>query len=162
MKPEVDPSALIVATAVVDGNVTIGARSSVWHHAVLRGDTDRIIVGAETNLQDHVIVHTDAGIVCRIGNRVTVGHAAIIHGATVEDECLIGIRATVLNGCTIGSGSIIAAGAVVPENTTIPERSVVMGIPARVVRPVQSRDIERIQRGWKHYVELASHYLGKT
>ncbi len=159
MKPKVDPAAWVAPSAVVNGNVVIGPRASVWHHAALRGDSDLLIVGAETNLQDHVIVHTDAGIVCHIGDRVTVGHAAIIHGATIEDECLIGIRATVLNGCRIGRGSVVAAGAVVPENTVVPPFSVVMGIPARVVRPVQPRDAERIERGWRHYVELAAAQL---
>ena len=129
MKPQIHSSVFVAETATIVGNVSIGFESSVWYGAVLRGDTDRIIVGHQTNIQDHVILHTDAGLVCEIGSRVTVGHAAIVHGANVHDDCLIGIRSVILNGCEIGAGSIIGAGTVIPERTVVPPGSVVMGVP---------------------------------
>ncbi|MFZ5624068.1 MAG: gamma carbonic anhydrase family protein, partial [Gemmatimonadota bacterium] len=113
--PVIHSSAFIAPGAVVLGDVTIGRESSVWYTAVLRGDMAPITIGAETNLQDAVIVHVDEGVPCTIGSRVGVGHRAILHGCTVEDECLIGMGAIVLNGARIGTGSVVAAGAVVRE-----------------------------------------------
>jgi carbonic anhydrase/acetyltransferase-like protein (isoleucine patch superfamily) len=118
------------------GDVTLGEDSSVWYGAVLRGDMDAIVVGAQTNLQDGAIVHVDDGFPCIVGARVGVGHRVILHGCTVEDECLIGMGSVLLNGVRIGTGSVIAAGAVVPEGMTVPPGSLVMGVPGRIVRPV--------------------------
>lgn len=148
-------SVFIAPTATVLGKVNIGEHSSVWFGAVVRGDTELIEIGESTNIQDLSLLHADAGVPCRIGNRVTVGHAAIVHGAIVEDETMIGMRAVVLNGATIGSHSIIAAGAVVPEGMQIPPRSLVMGMPAKVIRSTNDEHLERIRYAADHYVEAA-------
>jgi len=116
----IHPTAFIAPGAVVLGDVTLGARASVWYAAVLRGDTAPILVGEATNLQDGTIVHADAGKPAHIGARVGVGHRVILHGCTVEDECLIGMGSVLLNDVHIGTGSVVAAGAVVPEGTRVP------------------------------------------
>ena len=146
----------IADNATVVGQVRLGDFSSIWFGAVVRGDTEWIEIGSHTNVQDLSILHADAGIPCRLGDRVTVGHAAIVHGATVEDDVMIGMRAIVLNGCTIGSRSIVAAGALIPEGTTIPPRSLVMGVPGKVVRQVSDRELQRIDYAWQHYVEAGA------
>jgi carbonic anhydrase/acetyltransferase-like protein (isoleucine patch superfamily) len=140
------------------GDVTLGARASVWYGAVLRGDMDRIEVGEATNLQDGTIVHVDEGRPAVIGARVGVGHRVILHGCTVEDECLIGMGSVVLNGVVIGAGSVVAAGAVVLEGMVVPPGSLVMGVPARVARPVDEALRARIQGTWQHYVAEAERH----
>ena len=154
----IDSTAWIADSATVLGEVHIGARSSVWFGAVIRGDIEAIRIGEETNIQDLACLHADAGKPCTLGSRVTMGHQAIVHGATVEDECLIGIGAIVLNGAHIGQHSIIGAGAVVPEGKVIPPRSLVLGMPGKVVREVTEADIARILHGYQHYVEAAAKY----
>ena len=152
-RPElVDRSAFLAPGAVVLGDVTIGKDSSVWYGAVIRGDCEAIKIGSETNVQDGCILHADPGFPCTLGNRVTLGHAAIVHGATVEDDVLIGMKAVVMNGAKIGRGSIVAVGAVVTEGTEIPAGSVAMGQPAKVKRPVEERDLAYIRRAAEHYV----------
>jgi carbonic anhydrase/acetyltransferase-like protein (isoleucine patch superfamily) len=136
------------------GDVTLGARASVWYGAVLRGDMDRIVIGEDTNLQDGTIVHVDEGRPALIGARVGVGHRAILHGCTVEDDCLVGMGSILLNGVVLSAGSVVAAGAVVREGMVIPPGSLVMGVPARVVRPVDDGLRARIRATWRHYVEL--------
>jgi carbonic anhydrase/acetyltransferase-like protein (isoleucine patch superfamily) len=126
--------------------------------AVIRGDCEPVRIGAQTNIQDLCCLHGDPGFPCQIGDRVTVGHAAIVHGATIENECLIGIRATILNGAVIGTGSIIAAGALIPEGKVIPPHSLVMGIPGKVARIVTESDRKLIDRGWKHYCDMSKLY----
>src|SRR5580704_11848647 len=126
----IDPTAFIAQGAIVLGDVVIGGGSSVWYNSVLRGDTDRITIGAETNIQDLSMIHADPGVQCVVGNRVTVGHRVILHGCLVEDDCLIGMGAVLLNGARIGSGSVIGAGALVLENTDVPAGSLVLGFPA--------------------------------
>lgn len=162
----VHPTAWVAPGAIVLGEVTLGERSSVWYGAILRGDNDRIVVGAETNLQDGTIVHVDEGVPCLIGRRVGVGHRALLHGCTVEDECLIGMSSTILNRAVIGTGSVVAAGALVPEGMKVPPGSLVMGVPGRVVRPVDDKLRERIQMTWVHYIEQARRHaagdLGRT
>ena len=153
--PAIDPSAFIARGAVVLGDVRLGKDASVWYGAVLRGDTDRITVGDGTNLQDLVVVHADEGVPCAIGSRVTVGHRAILHGCTVEDDCLIGMGAIVLNGARVGGGSVIGAGALLLENADVPPGSIVVGVPGRVVRPVDEATRRRVEQGWRHYVEQA-------
>jgi len=148
----------VAPTAVVLGDVTLGARASVWYGAVLRGDMAPITVGEATNLQDGTIVHVDEGVPATIGARVGVGHRAILHGCIVEDDCLVGMGAILLNGVLVGSGSVIAAGAVVPEGVVIPSGSLVMGVPARVVRLVDDALRERIRHTWKHYVAEAERH----
>ncbi len=143
------------------GDVTLGPRASVWYGTVLRGDMDRIVVGEATNLQDGTIVHVDAGMPALIGARVGVGHRAILHGCTVEDECLIGMGSILLNGVVIGTGSVVAAGAVLREGMVVPPGSLVMGVPGRVVRPVDDTLRARIRETWQHYVaEAARHRAG--
>ena len=140
----------------------MGAESSVWYGAVLRGDMAPIVIGAQTNLQDGTLVHVDEGVPCRIGSRVGVGHRVILHGCTVEDDCLVGMGAVLLNHVRISTGSVVAAGAVLPEGMQVPPRSLVMGVPARIVRPVDERLSRRIAETWAHYVKQASaHHAGK-
>jgi carbonic anhydrase/acetyltransferase-like protein (isoleucine patch superfamily) len=158
-RPElVDPTAYIAPGAVVLGDVTLGAEASVWFNAVIRGDTDAIRIGDQTNVQDLCVIHCDEGVPCSLGNRVTMGHGAVVHGATVGDDCLIGMKAVVLNRAIIGAGSLIAVGAVVTEGTEIPPASLVMGIPGRVVRPLTELDQLRIQHAAAHYVAAAKRY----
>lgn len=160
--PTIHPDAFIHSAAHVIGDVTLGARASVWPTAVLRGDSAPIVVGAESNLQDAVILHVDRGVPCTIGARVAVGHRAIIHGATVHDDCLIGMGAIVLNGAVIGSGSIVGAGALVTEGMIVPPNSLVLGIPGRVVRPTTPEERERIAKTVAAYLELqAEHRAGR-
>lgn len=158
-RPELQSdSAWIAPTATVVGEVHLGAQSSVWFGAVIRGDCDSVTIGDRTNVQDLACLHADPGFPCRVGSDVTIGHAAIVHGATVEDEVLIGIRATVLNGARIGRGSLIGAAALVTEGAIIPPGSLVMGVPGKVVRQVNASDLERIRRGAAHYVAAADAY----
>lgn len=149
------PTAFIAPGAVVIGDVTIGEHSSVWFNAVLRGDTESIVIGRQTNIQDGCILHADAGFPCTLGDRVTLGHGAIVHGAAVEDDVMIGMRAVVMNGAKIGRGSIVAVGAIVLEDMHVPPGSVVMGAPATVKREVTERDTDRIRHATTHYVEAA-------
>jgi len=158
---EIDPSAFLAPGAVVTGEVRIGARSSVWFNTVVRGDTDAIIIGAETNLQDLTLVHVDHGEPAVVGNRVTVGHRAILHGCVIEDDCLIGMGAILLSGCRIGSGSLIGAGALVREGQSVPPGSLAVGAPARVVGPVGEGHREAIRSGAWHYAKLSREYLAR-
>ena len=144
------------------GDVTLGPRSSVWYQAVLRGDMAPIVIGEATNLQDGTIVHVDEGKPALIGARVGVGHRAILHGCVVEDECLIGMGSILLNDVRVGTGSVVAAGAVVREGTVIPPGSLVVGVPARVVRHVDDGLRARIRGTWAHYVEEAARHRGGT
>ncbi|HXO84661.1 MAG TPA: gamma carbonic anhydrase family protein, partial [Gemmatimonadales bacterium] len=157
-KPKVHPTAFIAPGAVVMGDVTLGPRSSVWYQAVLRGDMAPIVIGEATNLQDGTIVHVDEGKPARIGARVGVGHRVILHACTVEDECLIGMGSILLNDVHVGTGSVIAAGAVVTEGMRIPPGSLVMGVPARVVRHVDDGLRARIKGTWEHYVAEAERH----
>jgi carbonic anhydrase/acetyltransferase-like protein (isoleucine patch superfamily) len=154
----IHPTAFIAPTAVVLGDVTLGPRASVWYQAVLRGDMAAIIIGEATNLQDGTIVHVDEGQPAVIGARVGVGHRAILHGCTVEDDCLIGMGSVLLNGVRIGTGSVVGAGAVVLEELQVPPGSLVVGVPARVVRPVDDALRARIRGTWQHYVAEAERH----
>lgn len=160
--PRIDPTAFIAPGAVVLGDVTLGPHASVWYQAVLRGDMAAIVIGAETNIQDGTIVHVDEGKPATIGARVGVGHRVILHGCTVEDECLIGMGSVLLNGVVIGTGSVVAAGAVLPEGMVVPPGSVVMGVPATVARPVDDVLRARIRGTWEHYVVEAERHRGGT
>ncbi|MDQ3696758.1 MAG: gamma carbonic anhydrase family protein [Gemmatimonadota bacterium] len=155
----VHPTAFIHERATVLGDVTLGARVSVWPEAVLRGDAAAIVIGDETNVQDGVIIHVDPGVPATVGRRVTIGHRAIVHGATVEDDCLIGMGAILLNHVRVGSGSIVAAGAVVPEGSSIPPNSLVIGVPGRVVRETTPDMRDRIARGVESYLALMEEHL---
>jgi carbonic anhydrase/acetyltransferase-like protein (isoleucine patch superfamily) len=145
----------VAPNATVLGHVELGADASVWYGAVIRADNDLIALGEGTNVQDGCILHTDERLPMRIGARVTIGHAAVLHGCTVDDEALIGIGAVILNGARIGRHCIIGARSLVTEGKEIPERSLVMGSPARVVRAVTDAEIEGIRASAEHYVKKA-------
>jgi carbonic anhydrase/acetyltransferase-like protein (isoleucine patch superfamily) len=151
--PTVHPSAFVDSSAQVIGDVHVGAESSVWMNVVIRGDVNYIRIGARSNIQDltcvHVMRETHPAI---IGNDVTVGHSAVVHGCTIEDGCLIGMGAVLLNGCHIGTGSIVAAGAVVPERMIVPPGSMVMGVPATVRRALTPEEKASIKRYADSYV----------
>lgn len=150
----IHPTAFIHPAAHVLGNVILGARVSIWPTAVLRADSDSIVIGDDSNVQDGTVIHVDPGVHTTIGKRVAIGHRAIVHGSTIEDDCLIGMGAIVLNGCHIGAGSLIAAGAVCTEGMVIPPRSLVMGVPAKVRREVSDDERERIAHTVRAYIEL--------
>ena len=160
--PRIHPTAFVHPAAHVIGNVTLGARGSVWLTAVLRGDSDAITIGEDSNVQDGTIIHVDPGVPCSIGARVAIGHRAIVHGATVADDCLIGMGSILLNDVRVGTGSVIAAGAVVPEGMQVPPGSLVMGVPARVVRHVDDGLRARIRGTWEHYVAEAERHRRGT
>ncbi|MBW8885709.1 MAG: gamma carbonic anhydrase family protein [Planctomycetia bacterium] len=151
----IDSSAFVAPGAVIIGDVTIGAESSVWFGAVIRGDTEALRIGRQTNVQDGCVLHADEGFPCTLGDRVTLGHGAIVHGATVEDDCLIGMRAVVMS-------SIVAVGSIVTEGSEIPPGSVAIGQPAKVKRATTDRDRERIRHAAKHYVAAANEYRGNS
>jgi carbonic anhydrase/acetyltransferase-like protein (isoleucine patch superfamily) len=151
----IDPSVFLAAGAIVLGDVHLGRDVSVWYHAVVRGDTERIAIGEGTNIQDLSMVHADPGVPCVVGRRVTVGHRVILHGCVIEDDCMIGMGAILLNGVHVGTGSVVGAGAVVVEGTTIPAGSLVLGIPGRIVKPVDEAMRFRIDHAWRHYVDQA-------
>jgi carbonic anhydrase/acetyltransferase-like protein (isoleucine patch superfamily) len=142
--------------ALVIGDVTIGDRASIWPFAVVRGDTAPITIGADTNIQDGCVIHVDHGVPATIGDRVAIGHRAIVHGATVESDVLIGMGAILLNEVHVGTGSIIGAGAVCPEGMRIPANSLVLGVPGRVVRSTTAEERGRIGRTVASYLELIS------
>jgi carbonic anhydrase/acetyltransferase-like protein (isoleucine patch superfamily) len=158
IQPKIATSAYVDTGAHVIGDVWIGERSSVWPSVILRGDLDPIRVGDDTNIQDGTIIHTDRGFPATLGNRVTVGHAAVLHGCTIEDDSLIGIGARVLNGARIGRGAVVAAGALVPEGMQVAPGMLVMGTPAKPKREVSAEEQERFQRGVSGYVERGRLY----
>jgi len=140
--PQLHPESWVAPNAVVMGNVTLGEKASVWYSATVRAEFEPIVIGAGSNIQDSVTIHADPGFPTTIGQRVTVGHNAVLHGCTVEDDCLIGIGAVVGNGAIIGAGSIVAPGAVVPRRMVVPPGSMVVGIPAKVQRELTEDEIK--------------------
>jgi carbonic anhydrase/acetyltransferase-like protein (isoleucine patch superfamily) len=154
-QPRVDPSAYAAPTSVVLGDVTLGARASVWYHAVLRGDCEEIRIGAGSNIQDNCTVHADPGFPAVVGEGVTVGHNTVLHGCVVEDGVLVGMGATVLNGARIGAGSLVAAAALVPQGMQVPPNSLVAGVPARVKRELTEEEQAGLRLNAEHYVALA-------
>ena len=154
----IDPTAFIHPEAFVCGDVTLGPRASVWPSAVIRADSAPITVGDSSNVQDGVIIHVDPGLPCTIGARVTIGHRAMVHGATVEDDCLIGIGAIVLNRVVVGRGSLVGAGALCSEGMVIPPNSLVLGVPAKVVREVDDKLRARIAAGVDAYIALGERH----
>jgi gamma-carbonic anhydrase len=157
--PKIAASAYIDPSAQVIGDVVVGERSSIWPNVTARGDTNSIRIGDDSNVQDNSVLHCDPGLFAlEIGNRVTVGHLAMLHGCTIGDDCMIGIGAVVLNGAKIGKGSVVAAGAVVPEGVELPPKSMVMGVPAKVKRQLTDVERQRFRDNAKHYVEAARIY----
>jgi carbonic anhydrase/acetyltransferase-like protein (isoleucine patch superfamily) len=160
ISPQIAPTAFIEQSAQIIGDVHIGEHSSVWFNCVLRGDVYHIRVGEATNIQDATVVHVTSGrFATIIGNNVTIGHSAVLHGCTIKDRSLIGIGAIILDDVTIGEESFIAAGSLVTPGTVIPPRSMVMGSPARVRREVTEAEIARINMHWKNYIEYKNSYL---
>ena len=148
----------IAANATVTGDVTLGQDVGIWFGAVLRADKDRIVIGDRSNIQDNSVVHTSRGFPVTIGTDVSVGHGAIIHGCTIGNRVLVGMGAIVLNGAVIGDGSLIGAGAVVTEGMVVPERSVVVGVPAKVIKQASEQQQQHIVHNAASYVELAGEY----
>ena len=157
-KVKKENNVFIAPNATVIGNVELKENSSVWFGAVLRGDNDKITIGERTNIQDNAIIHVDPGFSATIGNDVIIGHAAIVHGATIGNNTLIGMRATVLNGAVIGNFCIIGAHALVTEKMQVPDYSVVMGSPGKVVKQLTDKQIEAVKKNADVYVELAKKY----
>ncbi|QES40313.1 MULTISPECIES: gamma carbonic anhydrase family protein [Streptomyces] len=153
--PKIDQDAFTAPTSVVLGEVTLQAGASAWYGAVLRADCGPIVVGADSNIQDNCSLHVDPGFPLTIGERVSVGHNAVLHGCTVEDDALIGMGATVLNGAVIGTGSLVAAQALVPQGMQVPPGSLVAGVPAKVRRQLTDEEREGISLNGTLYVELA-------
>lgn len=156
--PKIHPTSFIHPLAYVSGDVTIGARVSIWPFASIRGDSDAITIGDDSNVQDGCVIHVDDDIPCTIGKRVGIGHRAIVHGAVVEDDVLIAMGAILLNGAHVGSGSIIGAGAVVREDFVVPPNSLVLGVPGRIVRETTTQERNRIARTVESYLELQERY----
>lgn len=154
----IHPTVFVAETATIVGEVTIYQDASVWYGAVIRGDADKIVIGEGTNVQDGAVIHCDAGLPTTIGKRVVIGHRAVVHGATIADDVMLGIGAIILNGAKIGEYSIVAAGALVPEGKEIPPRSLVMGVPGKVAREVTEEEIKRITDGAQTYIVRAKNY----
>ncbi|GAA2284956.1 gamma carbonic anhydrase family protein [Streptomyces ruber] len=154
-EPKVDRQAYTAPRSVVVGEVTLHPGASVWYGAVLRAEAEPIVVGANSNVQDNCTLHTDPGFPVSIGEGVSIGHNAVVHGATVEDGCLVGMGATVLNGAVIGAGSLVAAQALVPQGMRVPPGSLVAGVPAKVRRELTAEEREGLALNAAHYVELA-------
>jgi gamma-carbonic anhydrase len=157
--PKIAPTAYVDQASTVIGDVTMGDRSSVWPSAVLRGDVNRIVIGADTNIQDGSVLHGELDrYPVILGDRVTVGHMVCLHGCVVEDDVLVGIGAIVLNGAKVGHGSVIAAGALVPEGMEIPPESMVMGVPAKVRRQVTEEEKARFKENAQRYIRYRQDY----
>jgi len=160
--PQLHASCYIDLSAQLIGDVTLGAHSSVWMNAVLRGDVNSIRVGANSNVQDCAVLHGQRNLYpVIVGDWVTIGHNATVHGCVVEDECLIGIGARVLNNCRIGAGSIIAAGSVVPEHTVVPPRTLWAGVPAKMRRELTDKDRTLVLEYAKNYLHYTEIYLNE-
>ena len=156
--PQIHPSAFVHESAVVIGDVRIGARASIWPGAVLRGDNEPIIIGEESNVQDGSILHTDIGVPLTIGARVSVGHQCMLHGCTVEDGALIGIQAVLLNHSVIGKGSLVGAASLVTERKSFEAGSLIIGSPAKAVRALRPEEIEGLLKNAQSYVAHALEY----
>lgn len=155
-RPElIDETAYVAPNATIIGQVEVGAEASIWFGCVLRGDNDPITVGPRSNVQDLSVIHTDEGVPCRIGSGVTVGHRAVLHGATIADGALIGIGAIVLNSANVGEQAVVGAGAVVTEGQEIPPRCLALGVPAKVVRELTEEELGRLKHAADHYVDRA-------
>ncbi len=153
-KVKLEPGVFLASSADVMGDVSIKKGSSIWYGAVVRGDLESIEIGEMTNIQDNAVVHVDSYEPCKIGDFVTVGHGAVVHGCTVGDNCLIGMNSTVLNRAVVGENSIVAAGSVVTEDSVIPPNSMVMGIPGKVVRQLTEEEIESVKANAVRYEKL--------
>ncbi|KHL12506.1 carbonic anhydrase/acetyltransferase-like protein (isoleucine patch superfamily) [Mumia flava] len=160
--PTIDPDSFVAPTAVLCGDVHLGPQASVWYNAVLRADNERITIGAGSNVQDGCVFHVDTGKPVHVGERVSVGHRAVLHGCTVEDDALIGMGAVVLNGAHIGAGSMVAAGAVVLQDTVVPPGSLVAGIPGKVRRELTDAERDGLTTNAANYLALTQAHRAAT
>lgn len=158
IEPKIDKTAYIAEGAVVIGDVVLGAGSSVWFNAVLRSDNNFIRIGRNSNIQDGVVIHEDNDSPVIIGDNVTVGHKAMLHGCTIGDNSLIGMGAILLNGCVIGKNCVVAAGALVTSRTVVPDNSVIMGSPAKTIKPISDALLEEIGFDAEEYVQRGAEY----
>jgi len=158
LSPDIAASAWVADSARVIGNVSLGDDASIWFGVVVRGDTERIAIGRGSNIQDNSVVHADAGFPVSVGENVTVGHQAMLHGCTIGDHSLIGIQAVVLNGAKIGRHCLVGAGALVTEGQSFPDGSLILGTPARVVRQLSPEQMRGLEKSAEHYVENARRY----
>ncbi len=156
----VDATVYVAPNATIVGEVRIGAGASVWFGCVLRAEYAPITVGARTNIQDLTVVHSDVEQPCVLGEGVSVGHRAVVHGATIGDGALIGIGAVILNGATIGREALVGAGTLVPQGFVVPDRHLALGVPARIVRQLTADEVENQRAIADHYVALARAYAG--
>ncbi|GAA2176885.1 gamma carbonic anhydrase family protein [Arthrobacter parietis] len=154
--PSIPETVFVAPTASVIGKATFGDNASAFYGVSVRADTETITIGAGTNLQDNVVVHADPGFPATVGDRVSVGHSAVVHGCTIGNDCLIGMSATIMNGATIGEGSLVAAGAVVLEGMQVPPRSLVAGVPAKVRRELTDNELQDVRDNASRYQELAA------
>lgn len=161
-KPVIAKDAYISERASVIGAATIGARSSVWEYAVIRADYNTIIIGSDSNIQDNCTVHCDLGFPTSIGDGVIVGHNSVVHGCTIEDNVLIGIGAAILNNAHIGDHCIVGAGCVVTPGAKIPAKSLVLGVPGKVVRSLTKADLHILEDSQQKYVHLSRQYLAEA
>jgi carbonic anhydrase/acetyltransferase-like protein (isoleucine patch superfamily) len=160
-EPQVDPTAYVARGAILLGDVRIGPKASVWHGCVLRGDINSIEIGEGSNVQDGAIVHLADAFGVVVGRYVTIGHAAMIHACTIGDECLIGMQATILDGAEIGAQSIVGAHSLVTQGTKIPEGSLVLGVPAKVIRALTPEERARLRGNAEKYVKVAAFHKAK-
>ncbi|NYT82729.1 gamma carbonic anhydrase family protein [Alcaligenaceae bacterium] len=158
LAPDIHESAFVAAEATIIGQATLHENTSVWPGAVIRADNEPIVIGKGSNVQEGAVLHNDPGCPVHIGENVTIGHQAMLHGCTVEDGALIGIQAVVLNRAVIGKDSLVGAGAVVTEGKVFPERSLILGAPAKLVRTLSDEDIAGMRRNTQTYIERASRY----
>lgn len=160
--PSAHPSAFLAPTAVLSGDAQLAEDSSAFYGVSVRGDSAPIRVGARSNLQDNVVLHADAGFPCTVGEDVSIGHSAVVHGCTIGAGSLVGMSATIMNGAVIGEQSLVAAGALVLEGTQIPPRSLVAGAPAKVRRELSDEEVAKLAGNAAHYVELAARHREAT
>jgi carbonic anhydrase/acetyltransferase-like protein (isoleucine patch superfamily) len=160
--PRIDPTAWVAPNATLVGDVTIAAHASVFYGAVIRADRDAIRIGPGSNVQDNVVLHTDAGSPLTVGSRVSIGHSAVLHGCTIGDDSLIGMSATILNGAMIGAGTLVAAGALVLEQAEIPAGSLAVGAPAKAVRQLTQEEQLGLIENARHYAELSKEHSAAT
>jgi carbonic anhydrase/acetyltransferase-like protein (isoleucine patch superfamily) len=158
LAPSLEPGSWVAPSADLIGDVRLGAGASVWFGAVIRADNTQIAIGEQTNIQDCAVGHSDPGAPLSIGDRVTVGHQAILHGCTIADDCLVGMGAKILNGATLGPFSLVGAGALVTEGKSFEGGSLIVGVPARVVRPLSDEEKSAIRLSAAHYAEKAARY----
>jgi carbonic anhydrase/acetyltransferase-like protein (isoleucine patch superfamily) len=156
--PQINPSAWIAPSADLIGNITIGEDSSVWFGCVIRSDVNEVRIGKKTNIQDLSCIHTDTNTKTIIGDNVTIGHKVMLHGCTIEDNCLIGMSATILDDAVIGEGSIVGANSLVTSGKVFPPRSLIMGSPAKVVKELNQDDVDNLIKHAAHYVEYKNDY----